>query len=234
MGMQTRSWMMTAALAMLSASFFFCGCQMKGSEKPDKTRQAAVVPSGQQDYQRGIGFYHKGLWADAISAYNEAVRLEPRNANFYAARGDTYNKMGNIPFAIVDYSKAIELAPRSAEFYYSRAKAYFSVNDYEKALADTDKAGALGLDAAEFRKKVMQAGKIFGANEFVLSGILVDKTQGYLAIINDEIAGIGSVVNGARVMEITQYHVRLERNGEVITKTIPSSDVTQQPASAAK
>lgn len=228
-----RSWMFPVAGLALSVSLVFAGCQMQNPPKTGTTKQAAAAAAGEH-FDRGFGFYNKGLWADSIAAYDQALKAESGNAKFYAARGNTYLKMGNIPFAIVDFSKAIDLDPRSAQYFYSRASAYFSINDFAKALADADKAEKLGMNVSEFKKKAMQAGRIFDAQDFVLTGILADEKGGYLAIINDEVVGIGSVVNKARVINITPYHVKLDHNGEIIIKTIPSTDVTQQPAPVTK
>lgn len=222
------------AAAVLSAGFLLCGCQMKGSEKAGAPKQPSPQASAQELFSRGLGLYNKGQWNEAVTVFNQAVKLEPKNARFYSARGSAYEKMGNIPFAIVDFSRAIELDSGTAEFYNNRSKAYFAVNDYEKALADAKKAESLGMNVSALKKKIMAAGKIFGENEFVLTGIMVDNMQGYLAIINNEIVGVGSVVNKARVIEITQYHVRLDLEGKVIVKTLPSSDLATQAEPAAK
>lgn len=75
-----------------------------------------------------------------IADYDEAIKLEPSNADGYFNRGDAYDEMGEYGKAIGDYSKAIQLNPNYADAYCNRGCAYGEIGDYDKAIADYNKA----------------------------------------------------------------------------------------------
>ena len=66
---------------------------------------------------------------DAIQNYNEAVRLDPGNANYYRKRGDAYLQNNEHDKAIADFTEAIRLNPADAIAYSNRAKAHRELGD---------------------------------------------------------------------------------------------------------
>ena len=75
----------------------------------------------------------------AIQDYNEAIRLDPEDANTFNKRGIAYFRLGQYERAIEDYDEAIQLAPRFAP-YYNRGMAYFNQGLYDRAIEDYDEA----------------------------------------------------------------------------------------------
>src|SRR5262249_50323939 len=61
-------------------------------------------------------------WANAISDYNVAVRLEPDRAQLYRDRGLAHQNLKQFEKAWTDFSAAIRLAPRDAQTYLDRAR----------------------------------------------------------------------------------------------------------------
>jgi tetratricopeptide (TPR) repeat protein len=76
----------------------------------------------------------------AISDYDEAIRLNPKDVSAYVNRGDAYRHNGDYDRAISDYDQAISLAPERAIAYFSRGFAYARKGDYDRAIADYDQA----------------------------------------------------------------------------------------------
>jgi len=76
----------------------------------------------------------------AVAAFGEAIRLNPKNANAYAHRGNAYLDQGDYDKAIADYNKAIRLDPNNAEAYKNRGFDYQAKGDYGKAIADYNEA----------------------------------------------------------------------------------------------
>ncbi len=88
----------------------------------------------------GNDFYHQSKYQEAINFYNEAIKLNPNDADAYNGRGATYVNLKNYKQAIVDYNKAIKLNPKYARLYYNRGIVYSDLKQYDKAIADYSKA----------------------------------------------------------------------------------------------
>jgi tetratricopeptide (TPR) repeat protein len=107
----------------------------------------AVIRSGRDPPQklgtafnnRGVAERLKGEYDYALQDYEQAIRLNPDNANAYNNRGIIYRIKGDYNRAIADYEEAIWL--RSGDFpaaFYNRALAYTDKGEHDRALADFD------------------------------------------------------------------------------------------------
>jgi tetratricopeptide (TPR) repeat protein len=97
---------------------------------------------------RGNAYTAKGELAQALTAYNEALRLDPKLALAYADRGIAYHYKGDLNHALADANEAIMLDPKLAAAYNARGMVYFSKRDAESALADFSEA--IRLDPKRF------------------------------------------------------------------------------------
>jgi protein O-GlcNAc transferase len=66
----------------------------------------------------------QGNYADAISCYNEVLRIDPLAADGLVNRGNTYKEIGRVSDAIQDYIHAITVRPTMAEAHANLASAY--------------------------------------------------------------------------------------------------------------
>ena len=82
----------------------------------------------------------------AISAYNEAIRLRPDYVAAYNNRGITKQVVGHINDAIADYNEAIRLRPDYDAPYSNRGNAKAGLGQYEAAIADHNEAIRLNSD----------------------------------------------------------------------------------------
>jgi len=89
---------------------------------------------------RGYTLMVKGLADQAISNFNEAIRLDRENASAYNHRGLAYRKKGENKRAIQDYTAAITLNPVYALAYNNRGYVYESLGQRDKAIADFNRA----------------------------------------------------------------------------------------------
>jgi tetratricopeptide (TPR) repeat protein len=107
----------------------------------------AVIQSGQEPREnlatafdnRGVAYKLKGQYDRALQDYEQAIRLNPSNANAYNNRGIIYRIKGEYGRAIADYDEAIWL--KNGDFpaaYYNRALAYADKGEYEQSLSDFD------------------------------------------------------------------------------------------------
>lgn len=71
-----------------------------------------------------LSFIGQGNYADAISCYNEVLRIDPLAADALVNRGNTYKEVGRVNEAIQDYACAISIRPSMAEAHANLASAY--------------------------------------------------------------------------------------------------------------
>ena len=69
---------------------------------------------------RGIAYSNKGQYDRAIQDYDQALRLNPSDADAYHNRGNAYANKGQYDRAIQDYDQAIRLNPNDALAYRNR------------------------------------------------------------------------------------------------------------------
>ena len=74
---------------------------------------------------------------EAISAYNEAIRLKPDYALAYNNRGNAKMDLGDLEGARADYNEAIRLKPDLAEAYDSRGLLKKTLGEMEGAMQIT-------------------------------------------------------------------------------------------------
>ncbi|MSQ47912.1 MAG: tetratricopeptide repeat protein [Deltaproteobacteria bacterium] len=87
-------------------------------------------------YDKGIKFLSEGRQRDAITAFDQAIRLNPRSAEAYLGRGMAYNETGKNEQALKDYDAALALNPQYAEAYFNRGNTYSDLGQHERALKD--------------------------------------------------------------------------------------------------
>jgi|ERR1019366_6083271 tetratricopeptide (TPR) repeat protein len=85
---------------------------------------------------RGVAYRLKANYAQAIDDFNEAIRLEPKNANAFNNRGVAYRNMGDLDRAVADYDQAILLKPDYFAAFYNRGLALADKKEYAKAISD--------------------------------------------------------------------------------------------------
>ena len=81
----------------------------------------------------------------AGSPFNEALELNPSNAEAYYNRGSAYAHKDQYDRAISDYSKAIELNPRYEQAYNNWGLVYYYEGKHDEACSDWRRACELGL-----------------------------------------------------------------------------------------
>ncbi|MDR2952640.1 MAG: tetratricopeptide repeat protein, partial [Treponema sp.] len=87
---------------------------------------------------------------EAISAFNEAIKVAPYNANYINNRGLAYYNLQDWRNAITDFTRAIKLKPNNSVYINNRGLAYYNLQDWEKAVTDFTGAIKLKLNAVYF------------------------------------------------------------------------------------
>ena len=96
--------------------------------------------SAKTHFYRGNEKYLMRNYQDAITAYNEAIQLQPDFVNVYVNRGLAKEKLGQHESAITDYSSAIEIDPTFAGAYNNRGSAQRRLEQHFLALEDLNTA----------------------------------------------------------------------------------------------
>jgi tetratricopeptide (TPR) repeat protein len=99
------------------------------------------------------------MMKEAMTAYNEAVRLDPLSARVYNHRGDAYRRLGRYHQALLDYNQAIRLAPELAEPYAGRAFTYTLLSKDKEAQQDVARAVELGFESTLLEREIEELTK---------------------------------------------------------------------------
>ena len=90
-----------------------------------------------------------GLFPEALETFDEALALEPEQADLYNARAKAYANLGEYQAAIADYDRAVSLDPELAEAYVNRGAAYADLQQFQRAAQDASSAIEQSPDYAE-------------------------------------------------------------------------------------
>ena len=99
--------------------------------KPISNSDLAVVY-----HQRGQQYHLEDQYEAAKADYEQAIKLDPTNSNYYVSRGEFYEEAKQDDRALADFSKAITLDPTNAIAYIYRGVIYELRGDKERAIAD--------------------------------------------------------------------------------------------------
>lgn len=90
----------------------------------------------------------EGALDEALTLFNQAIDENPKNAQAYHGRGETYVLLRKPEVALDDFDKAVYFSGNSSVFHVSRAMVYTSLQKNEKALKDYQRA--IELDSFNF------------------------------------------------------------------------------------
>jgi tetratricopeptide (TPR) repeat protein len=91
-------------------------------------------------FDAGLELQEDGRLEEAISEFDEAIRLSPVFAGACNERGITYSKLGFPSLAILDYGDAIRFDPQFAEALTNRGREFSGLGQYDRAIQDLDEA----------------------------------------------------------------------------------------------
>lgn len=98
-------------------------------------------------YYRGNIKLIQGDYSNALADFNKAIELNPKDYDYFNARGMTYSDFGDISGnsdfltkSLSDFSSAISLKPDNPIYYYNKAIVYSRLKDYKNDLVFYTKA----------------------------------------------------------------------------------------------
>ena len=92
---------------------------------------------------RGLEYFDKGYYDQAINDYGASIALNPKNADVYNNRGNAYHAKRDYDRAISDFDQAIAINPTHALAYNNRAIAYGTRGELDRAIEDYSQAIAI-------------------------------------------------------------------------------------------
>jgi tetratricopeptide (TPR) repeat protein len=140
----------TLLLGLLFGSSPGVGASIYFTKSDDKG--AGVFEAGMDDVARGH-------FADAVRAFETAVKADPKNADYFSRLGYSYRKSGDYDGAFENYLKALSLDPTHRGAHEYVGEAYVETGNLAMAdqhfarLADLCPLGCSEYDdLAEFRR----------------------------------------------------------------------------------
>ncbi len=91
---------------------------------PAEVSTPATDDSPEGYFQRGNNYYKAGDLDNAVTAFKQAVALNPKYVAAYANLGAVYYAQQKLDLAEESYLKAIELAPNDADIIYNLGAIY--------------------------------------------------------------------------------------------------------------
>jgi tetratricopeptide (TPR) repeat protein len=119
-------------------------------------RAAERIPAGGSAYRYlGECYAGIGMRAEAISAYQNAIKQNPHDAASMSALGSLFSENGeNLEIAEVFCRESVELSPENALFHYRLGRLYHRQNRLQEALKSFSQANRFGHDAADEVEKI--------------------------------------------------------------------------------
>lgn len=123
---------------------------LRQEEKKEAVKREASGTMTYMDYyDRAEQKYARGEYEDAISDYDEAIRLRADFYPAYFSRGYCYRRLNRNGKAFESFTKTIERNPDYAPAYYGRGRCNTEFGRYEEAVADFTRALDLQPDFTE-------------------------------------------------------------------------------------
>lgn len=92
----------------------------------------------QEQYDLGVRYLSEGNYEEAIIAFTAAIEIDPKRAEGYMGRGNTYVLSGetedNLAAALSDYETALELDVTLEDAWLGLADVYIRQGDYDRAI----------------------------------------------------------------------------------------------------
>lgn len=110
------------------------------SQSPPSSSRSEVKPAAGQLYQQGTQDFRQGDYQAAAQAFEQALKLDPQNAEIHSSLGVAYLKLGDRPKAMAALNQAIQLNPRQVSPYLNRGAVRMAAGDAKGAIADLQQA----------------------------------------------------------------------------------------------
>ena len=146
-------------------------------------------------FKKACEYFDKGDYANAITAYSEAIKRGSTNLNAYFVRGIAYLQVKNYDAAIADCDTVIKGEPDFSRVYVVRGDAYGAKGVYHKAVTDFKTGLEKGYDPSGFsvdkssKADMWFCGAMYmeiAVNRFLGKSDVVAKYENWLKTVSDK------------------------------------------------
>lgn len=111
----------------------------------------AIFTMACENEERGKGdvLYAKGKYKEAISAYNEYLKLHPEHVKSLYNRGRSYEELGQFEKAFADFTLVADLDKKNTSAMLSLSKHNYRIKKYEESRFFAEKALKINNELAE-------------------------------------------------------------------------------------
>jgi tetratricopeptide (TPR) repeat protein len=99
-------------------------------------------------YDEGKNHYEAGRYEEALVAYEEALRLNPKFSHAYYGKGNTLYHLQRFQESLLAYEQALRFGYNSADAYYDQGNALYHLQRYQEAVAAYEQAIQLNPNLA--------------------------------------------------------------------------------------
>ncbi|MBI3599395.1 MAG: tetratricopeptide repeat protein [Nitrospinae bacterium] len=107
---------------------------------------------------KAMKYYDGGMYKEAISTYEDALKMTPKSARIRHAIGEVYEKMGMDDKAIAYYEEAYKINPQYIKVHQSMGDMYLKKGDTDKAMESIERAAKISPNNPQ---RQAQLGKIY-------------------------------------------------------------------------
>jgi tetratricopeptide (TPR) repeat protein len=97
-------------------------------------------------FKEGISLIGKKKYQEAFDEFDKAYKLNSKDPDIIAFRGQSLHYLKRYNEAIEDYNLALKIQPDYAEVYHLRGLARYELKDFNGACEDWEQANKLGYD----------------------------------------------------------------------------------------
>ncbi|XP_038601418.1 sperm-associated antigen 1 [Tachyglossus aculeatus] len=127
--------------------------------QPSKQQQAKIPDESPEEMFRtlkeeGNAFVKNGNYNEAVSKYQECLKINPSEGVIYTNRALCYLKLGKFEEAKQDCDQVLQLESSNIKALYRRALAYKGLEDYQASLNDLIKVLQIDPNISEAKKEL--------------------------------------------------------------------------------
>lgn len=131
-----------------------------GGTQSNITPSAEDVAKAEEFKSRANKLFEESKFAQAVEAYEEAIKLNPNNAVYWSNKAFALTKLEQYGAALTEATKAIELDKTYAKGYYRRGSALVALGKYKDALKDFKLVVQIYPKNKEAQDKLKQCEKV--------------------------------------------------------------------------
>jgi hypothetical protein len=103
-------------------------------KKRDEIPSTRLQEKGEQEFLRGISYEKSGMYEEAMSAYVQALEINPDYMDAYVNLGLVYYRLGKYSKAVDAYKNALRINPANPSVCNKLGAAYVILGEYPLAL----------------------------------------------------------------------------------------------------